>query len=679
MRGFSRIFLGFFIYFANVEFILAIELDKGYELLKGVVGTCPDVINKTDARGFAACNCTSYVAYRLNLNRVNFSNWYGQVDKWSDAHFWDDTDRAGKAGIRVDLYPAVGSVAHWNAGSGASSSGHVAYVYKINVHGNGDLSSIEVAEYNYKTKGAYGIRTLTPSTSEYPHNFLHFEEKIDGEKPNATCVTNARNLPGGYGPFCWIHSQYSAACEHAVKWYYFDQQANNFYTLSSLSCPESGGKGSGYVTYIGDQPSQYTVGDNLEPSGQSPVSESSHSGKLPNLTMREVSLLDANKNPVSSLRVNKNGYCHMNIKNYGQKKAGGTFENRCWISKGKNFDGKDKAEDLGKEDMGDLDDGRSRSSDEDFNGVEWPGTYNLVGCTDASKKVTESNEKDNCNTGDSGVIKEYVFEVVSSPNLATTAIKLTKDTNTLQLNETFGIASTTTNLGENFGSEYVYIGYYVDDALIGKNQIRRENMKGGVSKIEEISLPGGISTTGNHEIKACADYDNTITEPNESDNCMTLSIVVEEKNVPPSVVDQFTLCPVITSNTWVSGGWIGLGNQPPFSEDGTLLINPSCKKSDPNSVEVSIGNKDNPTVVVYSTAYVKSKSTGALIPSPLTCSGVVNGGWCQGMATLSMRDEGINTASSTDPTFIFGFTCEAKSTGWVCPGWRIQGAGFPLQ
>lgn len=279
-------------------------------------------------------------------------------------------------------------------------------------------------------------------------------------------------------------------------------------------------------------------GAGLSESGSTtpPISGSNGSADLPNLTMREVYLLDANKNRVPSIHVNKNFYCHMNVKNYGEKKANGVFENRCWVSKGNKFDGfggSNDAEDIGKEDMDDLDNGYSRSSDEDSTGIEWPGTYNLVGCTDASKKVTESNEKDNCNVGDHAVIQEFVFQVVSDPNLKTTAISLTGGTTNLNINQSFGISSTTANPGENFGQNYVYIGYFIDGALVGRNQILRANMKGGMSKTEETFVSGGIATAGIHEVKVCADYNNGIAEINETDNCTVLLVTVNDPNTPP--------------------------------------------------------------------------------------------------------------------------------------------------
>lgn len=103
---------------------------------------------------------------------------------------------------------------------------------------------------------------------------------------------------------------------------------------------------------------------------------------------------------------------------------------------------------------------------------------------------------------------------------------------TISTNESFVISSTTTNPGENFGHEYVYIGYFVDGAFVGKNQIRRENMKGGMNKTEEISISGGIAVAGIHEVKACADYDNRITETNETDNCMVLLVTVNDPTPP---------------------------------------------------------------------------------------------------------------------------------------------------
>ncbi len=615
------------------------------------------------AYGFAQCNCTDYVAYRLNWSGISFSNGYdgdGSVSSWSHAYLWDDAERAGKAKIRVDQYPAVNSVAHWDKNEIGGGYGHVAFVYKINVHGDGRLSSIEVAEFNVEKPLSYGIRTLTPGTSEYPGRFLHFEDKVSGDKPNATCVTNARNLPGGFGPFCWIHGQYSALCEHGTKWYYFDQQNTKFYVLSSSSCPTqpSGGMGSGYATVVGNDSSRFAVsgGSSLEPPGSSPVSGSDSSSDLPNLTMRDVYLLDEYKAKIPSIGVNRKGHCHMNVKNTGTRMAKEKFENRCWISDGNWFDGKGNAIDIGKQDMENLDDGQSRSSDEDFDGIKWPGKYNLVGCTDASYKEKESNEKDNCNMGDKSLVKEFVFMVTSSPDLMTLSAGLTSGKTQLLVNEPFAISSTIYNGGENFGQKYAFIGYFIDGVFIGQNQVLRENLQGGWSKIEELSVPAGIATGGVHEIKVCSDFVAAISEPkSEENNCFSFNVKVSDPNAPVP-------CPVITADTW-GPPWSTVEppyNAPPFKTDGTLVVTPWCFANAPNRLEIVVqGSTD---FLVSSSMRIKNAviSRSYVIYDSGSCSVSRQPGsaWCGGEARLIVEGKDVDTSVPSKPTEILVYTCQ---------------------
>jgi surface antigen len=514
------------------------DLDSGYEQAKKISGLCSDPGVKDqmpDAWRFAACNCTSYVAYRLNLNGVkDFNNQYGGVPKWSDAHYWDDSDRAGRANVLVDQYPAVGSVAHWNAGEGgASIYGHVAYVYKINVHGDGSLSSIEVAEYNKANDGLYGIRTLTPGTSGYPGRFLHFEEKVNGDKPNATCVTNAQNLPGGYGPFCWIHGQYSSVCEHATKWYYFDQANNKFYTLSASSCPPqaTGGAGSGYTTYVSEDASRYTVESGLESPGALPITGGTNSGTLPNLIPNNSDIENASKVKVTTLHINEPGYCRMQIKNIGNADAD-AFQTRCYISDGSKIDNNPRDE--GKEDTNGLDKGDTHTEHEDFIAPEYPGTYNAVFCVDSGKQVTESNEGDNCHDEDT-------FTVWSNPNVLATEVSITGGRTTLQPGELYTADAVVANIGENFGKD-IRVGWYLSGAeygngarvLVDSDRIKRENLKGGTTKVESLSARAAPTILGNYLLEACPDYENRIAETNESDNCKGWAFEVVDPNPPTS-------------------------------------------------------------------------------------------------------------------------------------------------
>ena len=506
------------------------DVDNGYENAKGISGICPTNKDVTpDSWNFAACNCTSYVAYRLNLNGLQFTNQYGGVPKWSHAMYWDDSDRAGAVDIRVDQYPAVGSVAQWNANEIGGGHGHVAFVYKIDVHGDGSLSAVEIAEYNGKGDGLYQTRTLTPGTDEYPGRFLHFEDKVNSDQSRATCVTEgARNLPGdGWGPFCWVHGQYSALCEHATNWYYFDQRYGTFYTLSSSSCPTSptGGEGGGYGTVLDTNALQSGVGG-VEAFNPSYVTGGKHSGDLPNLIVHELYLVkeaDSSSPHLSQIHIGERSYCNIQVKNTGEAGAWDEWANRCYLSKG-NYRDHDP-DNLGHESMDDLAAGQSRRVYQIIPPFEYPGTFNITACADtdgsgSDKTVTESDEGDNC-------YDEVRFTVVSDPDVAVTG---------LSLNATI-LEATVANIGENFGPDVVRISYAVDGAFVGFDQVKRENLKGGMSKVESVDISQVVAETGIHTARACIDYDSQIVETNETNNCKELTFVVQDTSAPATGPD----------------------------------------------------------------------------------------------------------------------------------------------
>lgn len=110
----------------------------------------------TDPWAFYRCQCTSFVAFRINKRLgVKFTNQY-KGHGWGDAKIWDEAARASK--VRIDNKPVAGCVAQTNAGAG-----HVAWVTKV----SGDKVSVE--EYNYVHKKAYGTRTVAKSTFSYIH------------------------------------------------------------------------------------------------------------------------------------------------------------------------------------------------------------------------------------------------------------------------------------------------------------------------------------------------------------------------------------------------------------------------------------------------------------------------------------------------------------------------------
>ena len=146
------------------------ETNAEYEAAKGYSTSCPDVGEVPDSWNFFTCNCTSYVAWRLNkdwddipYNDIDFVNQYRadderfSADRWSHARYWGH--RAREIGIDVNSTPKVGAVGWRDSGEyGATEEGHVFFVEDV----NSDGSKIKISEYN----GSNGTHTYYESGEE---------------------------------------------------------------------------------------------------------------------------------------------------------------------------------------------------------------------------------------------------------------------------------------------------------------------------------------------------------------------------------------------------------------------------------------------------------------------------------------------------------------------------------
>ncbi|RYP11780.1 hypothetical protein DL767_010705 [Monosporascus sp. MG133] len=119
-------------------------------------GKC-NVGSDADRWNYFKCQCTSFVAWRINERLgIKFHNRYLGAH-WGDAKTWDDAAR--QTGVKVDNNPVPGSVAVRNKGTW----GHVAWVTAV----SGDTVTIE--EYNWNNVEAYSKRTLAKSEFVYVH------------------------------------------------------------------------------------------------------------------------------------------------------------------------------------------------------------------------------------------------------------------------------------------------------------------------------------------------------------------------------------------------------------------------------------------------------------------------------------------------------------------------------
>ena len=279
-----------------------------------------------------------------------------------------------------------------------------------------------------------------------------------------------------------------------------------------------------YVPVYADCPVTILVGhSNTESSGPIPITGGTNSGSLPNLIPNNSDIEDASRQKVTTLHINEPGHCRMQSKNIGTA-AAGFFESRCYISDGSKIDNNPRDE--GKEDTQGLGIGDTHTEHEDFIAPEYPGIYNAVWCVDSAKSVTESNEGDNCHAEDA-------FTVWSNPDLIVSNVNLGGGKTSLAPNEVFSINTVITNTGENFGKT-ILIGYYLSNALIDSDQIKRENMKGGDRKTETFSSSVAPSAAGTYALMVCADLDNRVPETNESNNCLSVSVPVIGSTPPPN-------------------------------------------------------------------------------------------------------------------------------------------------
>jgi surface antigen len=108
-----------------------------------------------DPWNFYKCECTSFVAWRLNaINEIDFTNHY-KSQHWGDASHWDDAVRAAE--VKMDKTPKKRAVAQTDEGAG-----HVAWMKSVSKDGK----KVTVEEYNWR-RDRYGVRTVDKGEFEW--------------------------------------------------------------------------------------------------------------------------------------------------------------------------------------------------------------------------------------------------------------------------------------------------------------------------------------------------------------------------------------------------------------------------------------------------------------------------------------------------------------------------------
>ena len=115
------------------------------------------------------------------------------------------------------------------------------------------------------------------------------------------------------------------------------------------------------------------------------------------------------------------------------------------------------------------------------------------------------------------------------------------------------------------------------------------------------------------------------------------------------------------------------------------LMGATCTRADPHTVNATLGVSGDTTRIVYTRGYWYDAVGSAWRQYSGTCTGALNGDWCQGSVSATITDANLSTASVASPTYFVGMVCRMVNSQWRCGCrdttcssfyWQIQGAGF---
>ena len=144
-------------------------------------------------------------------------------------------------------------------------------------------------------------------------------------------------------------------------------------------------------------------------------------------------------------------------------------------------------------------------------------------------------------------------------------------------------------------------------------------------------------------------------------------------------------CSTVTPTNFTTSTYTGYGAPYDVFASNTPLISTTCTASDLHTINTTFGITGDTTRIVYTKGYYYDSNISDWTSFTGTCTGALNGDWCQGSVSASVTNANISTASATDPAYVVGFTCSVQGGQWKCGCrdatcanfyWQIQGAGM---
>ena len=147
----------------------------------------------------------------------------------------------------------------------------------------------------------------------------------------------------------------------------------------------------------------------------------------------------------------------------------------------------------------------------------------------------------------------------------------------------------------------------------------------------------------------------------------------------------FSSCSTVTPTNFTDPTFTGYGAPYDVFASNTPLISTQCSSADTHTLTATLGIPGDTTRIVYTKGYYYDPGINDWTSFTGTCTGALNGEWCQGSVSASITDTDISTASAADPSYLVGFTCRSQNGSWKCGCrdtscsnfyWQVQGAGM---
>ena len=146
----------------------------------------------------------------------------------------------------------------------------------------------------------------------------------------------------------------------------------------------------------------------------------------------------------------------------------------------------------------------------------------------------------------------------------------------------------------------------------------------------------------------------------------------------------FSSCSTVTPTNFTDPTYTGYGAPYDVFASNTPLISTQCSSTDTHTLTATLGIPGDTARIVYTKGYYYDPGINDWTSFTGTCTGALNGEWCQGSVSASVTNANISTASVSDPSYLVGFTCRSQNGSWKCGCrdtscsnfyWQVQGAG----